>query len=91
MRGTLSKANSNTPAAKGKSRKSRSKALQVNAGSTKGTYVWNHHAGRLQSAETQLTIKTKINTLLGPADLTQEMSSTVKYVEKLSGEPREAG
>ncbi len=86
MRGTLTKAKSTTPPAAGNPPKSTKNAFDVNAGSTQGTYVWNHKAGRLQSAETQLTIKTKINTLLGPANLTQEMSSTVKYVEGLSGE-----
>ncbi len=91
MRGTLTKANSNTPAATGKPPKSTRNALKLNAGSTQGTYIWNHKAGRLQSAESQLTIKTKINTLLGPANLTQKMSSSVRYVEGLSGESREAG
>jgi hypothetical protein len=85
MRGTLTKANANAPTASGIPSRSAGNALDVNAGSTQGTYVWNQKAGRLQSAETQLTIKTKINTLLGPANLTQEMSSSVKYVEGLSG------
>ena len=86
MRGTLTQGHSNTPTAAGVPPQSTKNALKVNAGSTQGTYVWNHKLGRLQSAETELKIKTKINTLLGPANLTQEMFSTVKYVERLDGE-----
>ena len=71
MTGTLSKGPAAGPAGLGS-------ALAVDDGTVSGEFIWDFASGQLVSAETQLKLKTTLDTPLGRMKLEQDMSCYVK-------------
>ena len=72
-------------------------ALVVEEGTVAGTYTWDFAAGQLVSAETQVKLKTRLDTPLGRMSLEQDVSA---YIERSTpdeserprrGQPRRQG
>ena len=55
--------------------------VDVRQSVARGAFVWDFAAGNLQEAETHLELETAFNSVLGPMELTQSLTTSVRRAE----------